>query len=94
MQVSYTRSLEGGRAHVALGAIKAMTAWRAADIPVSQLDRDIALRALMREAEDFGADAIVAVKFSEEMLTHADIGAAPLRRLTAVGQAVRFRLAA
>jgi uncharacterized protein YbjQ (UPF0145 family) len=54
----------------------------------------MALRALVREAEDFGADAIVAVTFSEETVQSADIGAAPLRRLTASGEAVRFRLAA
>lgn len=94
MQVSFTRSLEGDRAHVSLGRIKAMTGWRSADAPVGEKDREMALRALVREAEDFGADAIVAVTFSEETVQSADIGAAPLRRLTASGEAVRFRLAA
>ena len=94
MQVSFTRALEGDRAHVSLGRIKAMTGWRWADASFGEKDREMALRALVREAEDFGADAIVAVTFSEETVQGADIGAAPLRRLTASGEAVRFRLAA
>ncbi len=94
MQVSFTRALQDDRAHVSLGKIKSMTGWRSAETPISDADREIALRALIREAEDFGADAVVAVAFAEETVAGADIGKAPLRRLTATGEAVRFRLAA
>ena len=94
MQVSYSQALQGDRAHVSLGRIKAMTGWRAADAQVSEIDRDIALRALIREAEDFGADAVVSVTFSEETASGSEIGAVNLRRLVVTGEAVRYRLAA
>jgi len=94
MQISFTRTLEGDRPHVALGRIKAMTGWRSAIAPVGDLERDIAVRALVREAEDFGADALVDVTFSEEVVGGPEPGAVPMRRLVAVGQAVRYRMAA
>ncbi len=94
MQVSFSRALEGDRAQVSLGQVTAATAWRGADTAVGDYDREIALRALIREAEEYGADALVAVAFTVEELKGADIGGVPLRRLTATGEAVRFKLAA
>lgn len=94
MQVSFSRALEGDRAKVSLGHVKAVTGWRAADKPVGEIDREIALRALIREAEEYGADALVAVEFAVEEVKGADIEGVPLRRLSATGEAVRFKIAA
>jgi uncharacterized protein YbjQ (UPF0145 family) len=93
MQVSFSRALETDRAHIAIGRVKATTEWRAADKSVADLDRDIALRALVREAEEYGADALIEVSFSVEEVG-PDIGGVPLRRVKATGTAVRFALAA
>ena len=94
MQIHFSDSLESGRAHTALGRIQAVTHWRRADKPVAALDRDIALRALVREAEDFGADALLSVSFEVEEVKSVDIDAVPLLRVKASGQAVRLRAAA
>ena len=94
MQVSYSRTLPSDRAHSSLGRLKAMTGWRSAEAPVTDFDRESALRALVREAEDFGADALIDVAFSEEVVQGPEIGAVPLRRIVATGEAVRYRMAA
>ena len=62
--------------------------------PVGEIDREIALRALIREAEEYGADALVGVEFAVEEVKGADIEGVPLRRLSATGEAVRFKIAA
>jgi len=94
MQVFYSGVSSEGRDHIALGQVRATTGWRAADRPVSPLDREIALRALVREAEESGADALVNVDFAVERLGASDIDSVPLMRLAAVGTAVRRALAA
>lgn len=94
MKVSFSHSLASDRAHASLGRLKAMSSWRSAEALVTDFDRDSALRALVCEAEDFGADALVDVAFSEEIVQGAEIGARPLRRLVATGEAVRYRMAA
>jgi len=94
MQVFYSGVSNEGRDHIALGQLRATTGWRAADRPVSQLDREIALRALVREAEDSGADALMNVDFAVERLGSSDIDCVPLMRVAAVGTAVRLAIAA
>ena len=94
MQVSYSRALRNDRAQVALGHIQAATGWRAADTPVSDQDREIALRALVREADEFGADGVVAVEFKVETVNGPDQHGVPLRRLIASGEAVLLKEAA
>jgi uncharacterized protein YbjQ (UPF0145 family) len=93
MQVSFSNTLEDGRAHHAIGKVKARTEWRAADKSVAELDREMALRKLIREAEEYGADGLIEVSFSVEKVG-PDIGGVPLRRTTATGVAVRLALAA
>ena len=58
------------------------------------MEREIALRALVREAEDYGADALVDVNFTVEEVRGPDIDGVRLRRISAMGTAVRFALAA
>lgn len=94
MQVSFTRALEGDRAQVSIGQVKATTGWRAADKPVSETDREIAMRALIREAEEYDADALVEVSFTIEECRDCEIEGVKLRRVTAAGTAVRLALAA
>ena len=52
------------------------------------------LRALVREAEEYGADALVDVNFETDEVAGADIDGVPLTRVVATGSAVRFALAA
>ncbi len=94
MQVSYNRALDSDRARIAIGQVKATTGWRAAQGTISDIEREIALRALIREAEDYDADAVVNVSFTIEEVRDADIDGVPLRRVTATGTAVRLALAA
>jgi uncharacterized protein YbjQ (UPF0145 family) len=94
MQISTTSALDGDRAQFPIGQIKATTGWRAAHAAVSDADREIAARALIREAEEYGADALVDVTFSVEECRDCEIEGVRLRRLTATGTAVRLALAA
>ena len=93
MQVSRTNRLEGGRRHHSIGRIKAVTHWRAAAASPAEAERQAAVRALIREAEDYEADAIVGLDFQVDTVKSADVGA-PLQRVAATGIAVRFDEAA
>ncbi len=94
MQVSYSGALQNDRAQVALGHIEAATGWRAAQAPVNDHDREIALRALVREAEELGADGVVDVAFKVETVSSPDQHGVALRRLIAGGDAVRLKAVA
>ena len=94
MQVSFSRTLDSKRAQFTIGRVKATTGWRAASGLVADFDREIALRALVREAEEYGADAMVDVTFEVEEVRGPDIDGVPLRRVTATGTAVKLALAA
>jgi uncharacterized protein YbjQ (UPF0145 family) len=94
MQVSFSRALDDKRTQISIGRVKATTGWRAARGLVADFDREIALRALVREAEEYGADALVEVSFEIEEVRGPDIDGVPLRRVTATGTAVRLAVAA
>ena len=94
MQVSFSQALDSERAQISIGRVKATTGWRAATGLVADFDREVALRALVREAEEYGADALVDVSFEIEEVRGPDIDGVPLRRVTATGTAVRLALAA
>ena len=61
MQISFSNTLENDRAQISIGRLKATSAWRASLGAIESVEREIALRALVREAEDYGADALVDV---------------------------------
>ena len=63
MYVSFSSGLDDGRPLTAIGRIKAATRWRAAGDPDAEADRQAAIEALTREAEEYGADAVVDVRF-------------------------------
>lgn len=94
MQVSYANKLEGGRRYHSIGRIKASTCWRCANDAVPEAHRLAAVGALIREAEEYEADAIVSLDFEVDSVSCVDIGGVPLRRLAATGVAVKFDEAA
>jgi uncharacterized protein YbjQ (UPF0145 family) len=92
MQVSFTATLEGGRATKTIGRIKVVGRWRGVDEPATEADRRALIRDLTREAEDYGADALIDVRFDAEETAESD--GVSLRRLVASGSAVQTALAA
>jgi uncharacterized protein YbjQ (UPF0145 family) len=93
MQVSRTNELENGCSHYSIGRIKASSGWRAVNAP-GEADRRAALRALIREAEEYGADAIIGLDFVVEGVNRVDFDGAPLQRVAATGVAVKIAQAA
>jgi uncharacterized protein YbjQ (UPF0145 family) len=89
MQLSFTASL--ARAHHPIGKVQGQSPWRADREPDAH-DREIATRALVREAEDFDADAVVEIAYATEECHDGD--GRTLRRTVAIGRAVRLALAA
>ena len=94
MQVSFSSALADGRAQSVIGRVKAVGHWRAVVEPHLEADRAVVLRALIREAEDYGADALVDVRFDIEETPSAEIDRVSRRRVVATGSAVRLALAA
>ena len=94
MQVSCLDGLEGIRRYHSIGRIKAGACWRGANAPETETERAAAVKALIREAEDYGADAIVDLDFEVDTVNCVDIGRVPLRRVSATGLAVKFDEAA
>jgi uncharacterized protein YbjQ (UPF0145 family) len=94
MQVSRTNEIAGGRGHRAIGRLKASSGWRSVNAAVVETDRLAALRALIREAEEYEADAIIGLDFEVDSVNCADIGGAPLQRVAATGIAIKFDEAA
>ena len=94
MQVSRTHELKGGRAYYSIGRIKASSGWRAANAHGSGGARLEALWALVSEAQEFYADAVIDLSFEVEAIRRPDFDGAPLRRIAATGVAVKFAEAA
>lgn len=94
MQVSSANRLEGGPRHRTIGRITASSRWRAASAPAAEVDRRAAVQALIRQAEDYDADAIVDLHFEVDRIRRADFDATPLQRIAATGIAVKFDEAA
>jgi hypothetical protein len=90
MQISHTSELPNGRGHYPIGRIRAAAKWRAASASGARADRLTAMRELIREAEEYGADAIVGLEFHIDDLKRAEIEAAALLRIAATGIAVKF----
>jgi hypothetical protein len=90
MQVSHTNELEGGRHHCLIGRIKAASRWRGINAVGGETDRLAAVQALIHEAQEFGADAIIGLDFDLDGIERADIDKTPLCRVAATGIAVRF----
>ena len=95
MKVSFTSDPEDGRAKTVIGQVKATSRWRAASGSLgSEGERKAAIDALMREAAEYGADAVIDVQFAVDDVKGHDIEGVALHRVTATGLAVRFARAA
>jgi uncharacterized protein YbjQ (UPF0145 family) len=94
MYVSFSSGLDDGRPVSAIGRIRAATRWRAAGDPRAEADRQAAIDALTREAEEYGADAVIDVRFEVDGVKGPEVGGVELERVTATGLAVRFARAA
>jgi uncharacterized protein YbjQ (UPF0145 family) len=94
MQVSFAAALGDGRRTVAIGRIRATGPWGAAGDSAADADRQTAIEALRREAEDYGADGVIDVRFELEGCKGCEIDGIRLERVTATGLAVRFAEAA
>ena len=94
MYVSFSSGLDDGRPLTAIGRIKAAAQWRAAGDPGAEADRRAAVEALTREAEEYGADAVIDVRFEFDGCKGCDVEGVDLQRVTATGLAVRFARAA
>jgi hypothetical protein len=94
MQVSRTNKLGCGRNHYSIGRIKASSHWRAVDPSTVEADRLAAVQALVREAQEYDADAIIGLDFEVDEVKSADIDGTPLQRVAATGIAIKFAEAA
>jgi uncharacterized protein YbjQ (UPF0145 family) len=91
MRISFTDEIEDGRVVQAIGKITAATAWHASGAkPVNGDWQAIALRELIRKAEDFEADAIIAVDYEVNGVEATDLAPVPLQRIAATGIAVKL----
>ncbi len=94
MEISFAAGLDDGRPLTPIGRVRAATGWRAAGAPDAEAVHRAAIEALKREAAEYGADAVVDVRFELHDVEGADIGTALLQRILATGLAVRFAKAA
>ncbi len=78
----------------AIGRIRACSGWRAADASTAEADRRAAVDALIREAQDYDADAIVGLDFEFEGIESAEVEGVQLQRVAVTGIAVIFAEAA
>ena len=90
MQVTRNNELQSRRLYNAIGRIEAHSSWRAITAPLSDADRQEAVVSLIREAQEYDADAIVSLGFDVDSVKCIDIEGIPLRRVAASGVAVRF----
>ena len=89
MQISQTYKLADGRGHYSIGRIRAAAEWRGANAG-GQADRFTAVRELLREAQEYGADAIIGLEFHIDDVKRADIEGPAWQRVAVTGIAVKF----
>jgi uncharacterized protein YbjQ (UPF0145 family) len=90
MQVSNNDELEGRQTHYFIGRIQASSGWRAASASAQETGRVAAVQALVREAQEYDADAIVGLKCAVDDIQRPDFDGTHLQRVTATGIAVKF----
>lgn len=91
MLISSTDSIVGGRILYPIGRIQAASGWYAGQIDAQQTNwRELALRELIRRAEDVDADAIIEVNYETDRVVPAEQTGVNLRRVLATGTAVKL----
>jgi Putative heavy-metal-binding len=94
MRISSTEVIEGGRVLYRIGKIKAASPWHAAEGAPSQDNwRKLALREIIRKAEDIDADAIIGFDYETDSLVPIETRV-QLKRILATGIAVKVSCAA
>lgn len=94
MRISSTDFIEGGRVLYTIGKIKAASAWHAANGSFQHGNwRELALRELIRRAEDIDADAIISLDYETDGVPVEETGV-QLKRILATGVAVKLSCAA
>lgn len=95
MLISSTDAIDGGRVLYPIGKIKAASAWHAANgDPLTGDWRALALRELIRRAEDIDADAIIGVDYETDGVVSIEGSGVALKRILATGIAVKLSCAA
>ncbi len=95
MDISATNAIAGRRVLHKIGKIEAASSWHAANGGQLQANwRELALRDLVRKAEDFDADAIIEVDYATDGVVPVDESGVKLTRILATGTAVKLSCAA
>ena len=95
MRISSTKVIEGSRILYAIGEIQAASAWHPETmVPLHQEWREQVLRALIRQAEDIDADAIVGIDIKNDVPVRNEETGVNLKRVVATGTAVKLACAA
>jgi hypothetical protein len=90
MLLSRSNALEDDRPYYSIGIIKAASKWRPISMAGVEMDHLTAVQALIREAQEYDADAILSLDFQVDGVVRDEIDGAPLRRVAARGVAIRF----
>ena len=91
MRISFTEDLTDGRILYPIGRVSAASSWHAAGAPCAAGDwKKAALEALIREAKEHDADAIIDVDYTEDGAVMTDLTSLNRTRVTATGIAVKL----
>ena len=95
MRISTTDPIKGGHVLYRIGKIKAPSTWHAANgAPRQDEWQELALRELIRRAEDIDADAIIGVDYEIDGVVSVEATGVRLERILATGMAVKLSCAA
>ena len=91
MRISFTDEITDGRILYPIGRVRAGRSWHAEGVNGNDGDRkDAALQALIREAQEHDADAIIGVDYEIDGAHLTDLTSIGLQRVTATGIAVKL----
>jgi hypothetical protein len=91
MRISFTDEIADSRILYPIGRVRAAGSWHAAGAPCSKDDlKKAALQALILEATEHDADAIIGVDYAVDGAHLTDLTSIGLERVTATGIAVKL----
>jgi uncharacterized protein YbjQ (UPF0145 family) len=90
MQVSTTQDVQGARVVREIGRITASSCWHGRRAVSEEDYRSQALAALIAEAKEYEADAIVEVRYDTDDAQYLDLSGVPVKRTCISGIAVRI----
>ena len=89
MRISVIDTIPAGSAFTQIGRVSATSAWHASGATGDW--KNAALNALMQQAEDFEADAIIGVDYAIDGVKPTEVPDVRLERICASGVAVKFK---